>query len=210
MNHRLGNPGEFPYTRGVYREMYRSRLWTMRQYAGFGTAEESNRRYRYLLSQGTTGLSVAFDLPTQMGYDSDHPMAGRRGRTRRRGDLLPGGHGAPLPGHPAAGRLHVHDDQFHRQYPAGILRAGGATPGSGPPQTLRHHSERHPQGVHRARHLHLSAAPRDAHHHRYLRLGRPRDAGVEHDLDQRLSHSRSRIYRHPGTGVHLRQRHRLR
>src|ERR1039457_2873608 len=77
----LGNPGEFPYTRGVYREMYRSRLWTMRQYAGFGTAEESNRRYRYLLSQGTTGLSVAFDLPTQMGYDSDHPMvSGEVGR----------------------------------------------------------------------------------------------------------------------------------
>src|SRR6516225_6409012 len=75
MNQEIGEPGQFPYTRGVYREMYRSRLWTMRQYAGFGTAEESNRRYRYLLSQGTTGLSVAFDLPTQMGYDSDHPMA---------------------------------------------------------------------------------------------------------------------------------------
>src|SRR5690242_14900863 len=71
----LGNPGEFPYTRGVYRDMYRTRLWTMRQYAGFGTADESNRRYRYLLSQGTTGLSVAFDLPTQMGMDSNHPMA---------------------------------------------------------------------------------------------------------------------------------------
>jgi methylmalonyl-CoA mutase N-terminal domain/subunit len=70
-----GKPGEYPYTRGIYREMYRSRHWTMRQYAGFGTPEESNRRYRYLLSQGTTGLSVAFDLPTQMGYDSDHPMA---------------------------------------------------------------------------------------------------------------------------------------
>jgi methylmalonyl-CoA mutase N-terminal domain/subunit len=75
MTHELGNPGEFPYTRGIYREMYRSRLWTMRQYAGFGTAEESNRRYRYLLSQGTTGLSVAFDLPTQIGLDSDHPLA---------------------------------------------------------------------------------------------------------------------------------------
>jgi len=72
----LGKPGEFPFTRGVYRDMYRSRLWTMRQYAGFGTAEESNRRYRYLLAQGTSGLSVAFDLPTQMGFDSDHPMAG--------------------------------------------------------------------------------------------------------------------------------------
>jgi methylmalonyl-CoA mutase N-terminal domain/subunit len=70
-----GKPGEFPFTRGIYREMYRSRLWTMRQYAGFGTAQESNRRYQYLLSQGTTGLSVAFDLPTQMGLDSDHPMA---------------------------------------------------------------------------------------------------------------------------------------
>jgi methylmalonyl-CoA mutase, N-terminal domain len=70
-----GRPGEFPFTRGVHGDMYRGRLWTMRQYAGFGTAEESNKRYRYLLSQGTTGLSVAFDLPTQMGYDSDHPMA---------------------------------------------------------------------------------------------------------------------------------------
>jgi len=75
MSSPLPLPGEFPYTRGIYRDMYRSRLWTMRQYAGFGSAEESNRRYRYLLSQGTTGLSVAFDLPTQMGYDSDHPMA---------------------------------------------------------------------------------------------------------------------------------------
>jgi methylmalonyl-CoA mutase N-terminal domain/subunit len=75
MTGKLGQPGEFPYTRGIYRDMYRSRLWTMRQYAGFGTAEDSNRRYRYLLAQGTTGLSVAFDLPTQMGYDSDHPMA---------------------------------------------------------------------------------------------------------------------------------------
>ncbi len=71
----LGEPGEYPFTRGVHPTMYRGRLWTMRQYAGFGTAEDTNRRYRYLLEQGTTGLSVAFDLPTQMGYDSDHPMA---------------------------------------------------------------------------------------------------------------------------------------
>ena len=71
----LGFPGEYPFTRGVYPTMYRGRLWTMRQYAGYATAEESNRRYKYLLSQGQTGLSVAFDLPTQMGYDSDHPLA---------------------------------------------------------------------------------------------------------------------------------------
>src|SRR5579871_2618653 len=70
-----GQPGEYSYTRGIYPEMYRSRLWTMRQYAGFGTAEETARRYRYLLSQGTTGLSVAFDLPTQIGMDPDHPLA---------------------------------------------------------------------------------------------------------------------------------------
>src|SRR4051812_36420249 len=68
-------PGEFPFTRGIYPGMYRDRLWTMRQYAGFGSAEESNARYRYLLSQGTTGLSVAFDLPTQIGLDPDHPLA---------------------------------------------------------------------------------------------------------------------------------------
>jgi methylmalonyl-CoA mutase, N-terminal domain len=71
----LGFPGSFPYTRGIQPTMYRGRLWTMRQYAGFGTAAESNRRYRYLLAQGVTGLSVAFDLPTQMGYDSDHTLA---------------------------------------------------------------------------------------------------------------------------------------
>ena len=72
---RVGYPGEFPYTRGVQPTMYRGRLWTMRQYAGMGDAEESNKRYRYLLAQGTTGLSVAFDLPTQIGFDSDHPLA---------------------------------------------------------------------------------------------------------------------------------------
>ena len=71
----LGNPGEFPYTRGVRRNMYRGRFWTMRQYAGFATAGESNARYKYLLSQGTTGLSVAFDLPTQIGLDSDDRLA---------------------------------------------------------------------------------------------------------------------------------------
>jgi methylmalonyl-CoA mutase N-terminal domain/subunit len=71
----IGYPGEFPYTRGIYPTMYRGRLWTMRQYAGFGTAVESNQRYRYLLSKGQAGLSVAFDLPTQIGMDSDHPLA---------------------------------------------------------------------------------------------------------------------------------------
>ena len=78
----LGRPGEYPYTRGVYPDMYRGRLWTMRQYAGMGAAAETNARFRYLLEHGQTGLSVAFDLPTQMGLDSDHPRAeGEVGKT---------------------------------------------------------------------------------------------------------------------------------
>src|SRR5690242_10789177 len=79
----IGLPGRFPYTRGIQPTMYRGRPWTMRQYAGFGTAAESNRRYRYLLDHGVTGLSVAFDLPTQIGYDSDHSLA--RGEVGRVG-----------------------------------------------------------------------------------------------------------------------------
>ena len=75
-------PGEFPFTRGPYPDMYRGRPWTIRQYAGFGSAEETNERFRQLLAQGQTGLSVAFDLPTQLGYDSDDPLAeGEVGRT---------------------------------------------------------------------------------------------------------------------------------
>ena len=75
-------PGEFPFTRGPYKDMYRGRPWTIRQYAGFGSATETNERFRYLLARGQTGLSVAFDLPTQLGYDSDDPRAeGEVGRT---------------------------------------------------------------------------------------------------------------------------------
>src|SRR5215813_9985891 len=71
----IGQPGEFPYTRGIQPTMYRGRTWTMRQYAGFGSAEETNKRFKYLLDNGQTGLSVAFDLPTQLGMDSDHTLA---------------------------------------------------------------------------------------------------------------------------------------
>ena len=71
----IGTPGEFPFTRGILPTMYRGRLWTMRQYAGMGDAEESNKRYKFLLANGTSGLSVAFDLPTQIGYDSDNAMS---------------------------------------------------------------------------------------------------------------------------------------
>ena len=80
---RIGWPGEYPFTRGVHREMYRKQLWTIRQYAGYASAKESNERYKYLLAHGSTGLSMAFDLPTQLGLDSDDPRSlGEVGRTR--------------------------------------------------------------------------------------------------------------------------------
>ena len=124
-------PGRFPFTRGLYPTMYTGRLWTMRQYAGFGTAEETNRRFRQLLAAGQTGLSTAFDLPTQMGYDSDHPMAqgevGRVGRRHRHGGRPRG----PLPGHPAGPGLHLDDDQRDRRDPAGDVRRGGRRAGGG-------------------------------------------------------------------------------
>ena len=74
-NEKFGFPGQFPFTRGVYPNMYRGRLWTMRQFAGFGSAADTNARYKFLLERGQTGLSVAFDMPTLMGYDSDHPLS---------------------------------------------------------------------------------------------------------------------------------------
>ena len=118
------SPGEFPFTRGVYPSMYTGRLWTMRQYAGFGTAQETNQRFRQLLAAGQTGLSTAFDLPTQMGYDSDHPMAqgevGRVGVAIDTVDDL-----ADLfREHPARPRLHLDDDQRHRGDPARDVRGG--------------------------------------------------------------------------------------
>ncbi len=122
-------PGEFPYTRGIQPTMYRGRLWTMRQYAGFGTAAESNARYRYLLGQGVSGLSVAFDLPTQMGYDSDHAMAA--------GEV---------------GRVGVAIDSIEDM---AALFDGIPLDRAGP--AVRHDPERHSQGIRRARHVHLSA-----------------------------------------------------
>ena len=142
----LGRPGEYPFTRGVQPTMYRSRFWTMRQYAGFATAEETNRRFRYLLEQGQTGLSVAFDLPTQMGYDSDAPEAeGEVGRVgvpiSSLADMAVLVDGLPL------GRgQHLDDDQRDRADPAGAVRRRGRGPGrrraSGSPARPRTTSSR--------------------------------------------------------------------
>ena len=113
----------FPFTRGIQRDMYRGRPWTMRQYAGFGTASESNRRFRFLLARGVTGLSVAFDLPTQIGYDSDHPARQRRSGACRRGNRFNRGHGRPARRDSTRPRVDVDDDQRHRSHPARPVRA---------------------------------------------------------------------------------------
>jgi methylmalonyl-CoA mutase N-terminal domain/subunit len=107
----IGLPGQYPYTRGVYASMYRGRLWTMRQFAGFGTAEETNERFRYLLDHGQTGLSTAFDMPSLMGHDSDSPRSlgevGPRGRGGRHGRR----HADAVPRHRPRRRQRLHDDQ---------------------------------------------------------------------------------------------------
>src|SRR5208283_3534302 len=121
----LGYPGEFPYTRGVQATMYRGRLWTMRQYAGMGDAEESNKRYKYLLANGTTGLSVAFDLPTQIGLDSDNALAiGEVGKV-----------GVAIDSIEDMQRLFDGIDL------AGLVCGGGAAARDGYPQALGHGAE---------------------------------------------------------------------
>ena len=113
----LGFPGEYPFTRGVQPTMYRGRFWTMRMYAGFSTAEESNKRYKYLLANGGSGLSCAFDLPTQIGYDSTDPMSeGEVGKVgvaidSRRSYRLPGRYGNPVRRYSSGQSFHFYDHQ---------------------------------------------------------------------------------------------------
>ncbi len=207
---RVGDPGRFPYTRGLYPEMYRKRHWTMRQYAGYSSAAESNQRYRYLLSQGTTGLSVAFDLPTQIGYDSDRAHRPRRGGPRGRGHRLDRGHAAAVRRHPPGPGDDLDDDQCHGGHSPVALPGGGRGAGGFVGQGRRHGAERHPEGVRGPRHLHLSAravAQAGDGHHRLLR--RP-GAEVEHDLDLGLPHARGRLDGRAGGGLHARQRSGLR
>ena len=158
LHSKLGYPGEFPFTRGIHPSMYRSRLWTMRQYAGFASAEESNKRYHFLLSQGTTGLSVAFDLPTQMGYDADNPIS--EGEVGKVGvsissleDMETLLNGLPLDRISTSMTINA---------TASILLALS--------QALRYCAKRCLEGIHRAWHLYLPAAALYAHHHRYVSL----------------------------------------
>ena len=206
----LGRPGEFPFTRGVQPTMYRGRFWTMRQYAGFASAGQTNERFRYLLEQGQTGLSVAFDLPTQMGYDSDAPMsAGEVGRV-----------GVPISSIDdmevllADLPLDKVTTSMTINATAPILMAmvrGRGRPSRHPARAAgRHRPERHPQGVHRPRHLHLRPGGLDAPGDGHLRLLRGGAAALEQHLHQWLSHARGGGHGCAGAGLHAGRRHRLR
>ena len=202
----LGRPGEFPFTRGVQPTMYRSRFWTMRQYAGFATAEETNRRFRYLLEQGQTGLSVAFDLPTQMGYDSDAREAyGEVGRV-----------GVPIS---SLADMTVLLDGL----PLGEVSTSMTINATAPILLALYVAAAEAQGVPRSG---ICGTTQNDILKEYIARGTyifpPRPSmrlvtdvfefcaaelpEVEHDLDQRLPHARGRGDGGPGAGVHARGR----
>ncbi len=201
--------GEFPFTRGNFPTGYRGRLWTIRQYSGFGTAEESNERYRYLLAQGGTGLSVALDLPTQCGYDSDHPDVEEEvGRVGVALDTLADAEILfdQIP-------LDSVSTSFTINGTAAILLAfyvaAGEKQGVPAGQAARHDPERHPQGVRQPRDVDLAAAAlasADRRHHRVLRPGSP---AVQRDLGGRRALSRCRRQCGTGDGVHAHGRRHL-
>ena len=184
----IGLPGEFPYTRGVHATGYRGRKWTMRMFAGFGTAEETNERFKYLLGNGQTGLSVAFDMPTLMGYDTDHALS--RGEFGRCGvavsslaDMEMLFDGIPL------GEIST---SMTINGPAAIIWAmyiAAAEKQGVPIERLRGHpSERHPEGVHSPERVHLPPRALDAVGGGHHRVRHEAHARVEHDQRQRLPH----------------------
>ena len=193
-----------------HREMYRKQLWTMRQYAGYASAKESNERYKYLLAHGSTGLSMAFDLPTQLGLDSDDPRClGEVGRTGvaidTLDDMRTAFDGIPLDEVSTSMTINA---------PAAVLlllyQLVGEEQGVAPGAAARHRPERHPQGVHRARELHLPARAVDAADDRPVRLLRRAHPALEHGLDLRLPLPREGLLGGPGGRLHARQRDGLR
>ena len=210
-DHDVGYPGQFPYTRGVQTTMYRGRLWTMRQYAGMGDAEESNKRYKYLLANGTTGLSVAFDLPTQIGMDSDSPMAHGRGRQGRRRHRFHRGHAAAVRRHSAGEDHHLDDHQRHRRHPAGALYRGRRSARGAIARKLGGTVQNDilKEYIARGTYIYPPAQAMRIVTDMFAYAKRAR-AGVEHDFHQRLSHARGRVHGGAGSRVHAGQRDRVR
>ena len=203
-------PGFAPFVRGPRATMYAGRPWTLRQYAGYSTAEESNAFYRRNLEAGQTGLSIAFDLATHRGYDSDHPRVtgdvGKAGRRHRLGR----GHEDPVRRDPARPDVGVDDHERSGAAGDGDVRRGGRGAGGGAGRARGHRAERHPQGVHGPQHLHLSPRAVDAHRRRHHRLHRARDAALQPDLHLRLPHAGGGSDGGAGARLHDRRRHRVR
>ena len=206
----LPMPGQPPYTRGIHPTGYRGKLWTMRQFSGFATPEETNLRYKYLLAQGGDGLSVAFDLPTLMGYDSDDAESeGEVGKCGVAIDSLEDMEilfsGIDLENVTVSMTINS---------PASVLWAMylvvAEKTGRGLEEDLRHTAERHPEGVHRAEGVHLSSGAVDAAGDRYLRVRFAPHAALQSHLHLRLPHPRSRLDRAAGAGLHSLRRRRIR
>ena len=189
---------------------YRARLWTMRMFAGFGAAEDTNERFQPLLDAGQTGLSIAYDMPTLYGYDTDDPGGGGRVRHVRRGGLVAGRHGGAARRPAARPHLDVDDDQLAGRADLGDVHRGGREARLPAGAARGHDPERHPQGVRGAEGVPLPARAVDAPRHRHDRVRDARAATLEHDLDQRLPHPRGRLDGRPGARVHDRRRHGLR
>ena len=176
---RSGCPGEYPFTRGVYPSMYRGRLWTMRQFAGFGTAEETNERFRYLLDHGQTGLSTAFDMPIADGLRLRPRALARRGRPRGRRDRHARRHGDAVRRASTSAQVsRVDDDQRAGGDHDGLLRRRGGGEGRAARPPRRHDPGRHPQGVHRPEGVVLPGRPGDAPARRHDRVVREGDAAL--------------------------------
>src|SRR5689334_23161476 len=169
----LGAPGEYPFTRGIHPTMYRGKLWTMRQFAGFGSASDTNRRYKFLLEHGQTGLSVAFDFPTLMGYDSDH--------ARSEGEV--GKCGVAI-----SSLADMEDDQRPGGDSLLLLRRRRREAGCADRQAARDGAERHSQGVHGPARLGVSGRAGSQSHRRHVRVGCQAHAALEYDFDLGLSH----------------------
>ena len=202
-------PGAPPFVRGPYPTMYVNQPWTIRQYAGFSTAAESNAFYRRNLAAGQKGLSVAFDLATHRGYDSDHPRVAGRRRNGRCGNRLHPRHAPAVRRHRPVDGVGVDDDERRGAADPRAVRRRRRGAGRAAREAGRDHPERHPQRVHGPQHLHLSAQAVDADHLRHLRLHQREDAEVQLDLDLRLPHPRGRCDSRSGAGLHARRRCRV-
>ena len=206
----IGFPGEFPYTRGVQASAYRGRVWTMRQYSGYATAEDTNRRFRYLLEQGQTGLSVAFDLPTQIGYDSDHPLA--RGEVGKVGvpicsieDMETLFAGIPLDKVSTSMTINATASLLLCFYIAAARRQGVSpeqVSGTIQNDILKEYIARGTY-AYPPRPSHASGGGR-------IQVLRRECSSLEHHQHFRIPHARGGRHGGAGAGLHLRQRHRVR